>query len=464
MSLKTRLGGLFPSWFNTNPNTFRGGTGYIGSAPVAQPVWIDDNIDAYISQGYSMNDVVYSIGHITSEKIKVAPWGVYKVKDESSLKSLQREQRKKPEERNNRLELDLRTKALESYSGDGRLSELLQWPNENETFSDMVAHSSIAKMMMGNRYVQARLLDGGANGGKPYELWLPPAQYIQIKSNREYPVKTMGYQLTIDGNPIPITKEELLHDKYYNPAYSSSGTHLYGMAPLKAALHTLTNDNSALESSTISFQNMGPGMVGWLDDERISGDMSVQQISAFKTKWHEENTGAKASKKLVLSGYKMGFKEMGLSPVDLAILEQQKWNLIKFCNIWNFPHLMLLSDHATDNNVGWAERALTQRCAMPLLTSFRDNFNRKLQTDWGYKGQNIYIDFDQSVYSELDVDRKDATDWIARSYWLPERMKFELQNLEIPEYLSEEFLNSAHIPQGLVNSNDIDMPGLNDEV
>ena len=148
---------------------------------------------------------------------------------------------------------------------------------------------------------------------------------------------------------------------------------------------------------------------------------------------------------------------MGITPVDLAIIEQQKWNLTKFCNIWNFPHLMLSSENATDNNVGWAERALTQRCALPLMTSFRDNFNRQLQQNWGYKGQNIYIDYDQSVYSELDVNRKEATDWISKSYWLSERQKYELQNIDIPDYLDEEFLNSVHIPQGLVNAADMNI-------
>ncbi len=81
--------------------------------------------------------------------------------------------------------LDLHTKALEPLNDD-RLIDLLQFPNETEGFSDLVAHSSIAKMMTGNRYLEARLLDGGFNTGKPMEINLLPSQFMQIKPGLKY--------------------------------------------------------------------------------------------------------------------------------------------------------------------------------------------------------------------------------------------------------------------------------------
>lgn len=427
-----------------------------GTINQANVVWINDNLGKYIEEGYSMNDVVYSISQITSEKIKVAPWNVYQVKDESSLKRYHAEMSKK--DFDFKKALDYRTKALALYDGDSRLNELLKWPNENESFSDLVAHSSVSKMMTGNRYIQAILLDAGANTGKPIELYLLPPQFVNLEVIKEvYPLKVAAYQLNC-GTIIPFSKEQILHDKYYNPNYDQIGSHLYGLAPLKAARHTLTNDNSATEASTKSFQNMGPGGVLYLDDQRMTGDQSVEQASAVKKKYNEEWTGPSATKKVIVSGYKIGFTEMGLSPVDLAIIEQQKWNLTRFCNVWNFPHLMLTADNATDNNVGWAERALTSRCALPLMTSFRDNFNRKLQTDWGYKGKNIYIDYDQSVYSELDVNRKEATDWIQKSWHLSIRQRYELQNIEIPDEVLTKYadkLDNIYAPANMVELNDL---------
>jgi hypothetical protein len=47
---------------------------------------ISDNKQNYISEGYSVNDIVYSIINLILDKIRIAPWGLYKVVDESSLK------------------------------------------------------------------------------------------------------------------------------------------------------------------------------------------------------------------------------------------------------------------------------------------------------------------------------------------------------------------------------------------
>ena len=38
-----------------------------------------------------------------------------------------------------------------------------------------------------------------------------------------------------------------------------------------------------------------------------------------------------------------------------------------------------------------------------VLISMRDNINRKLHSDWGYKGTNIYVGYDIQVYQELEA-------------------------------------------------------------
>src|SRR5689334_18088157 len=81
----------------------------------ARVVWIDDMAHKYVSEGYSANDIVYSIINQAAEKERMAPWNVYKVKEESSLKLYHAELGKK--EVNYKKALDYRTKALELYTG-----------------------------------------------------------------------------------------------------------------------------------------------------------------------------------------------------------------------------------------------------------------------------------------------------------------------------------------------------------
>ena len=58
---------------------------------------------------------------------------------------------------------------------------------------------------------------------------------------------------------------------------------------------------------------------------------------------------------------------MGLSPVDLNIIEAEKWDYIGLCNIYGVPPELLGLTAKTYNNVKEAESALTSRVAMPQL-------------------------------------------------------------------------------------------------
>jgi len=73
------------------------------------------------------------------------------------------------------------------------------------------------------------------------------------------------------------------------------------------------------------------------------------------------------------------------------------------------PELLGLTQK-TYNNVKEAEKALTTRSAIPLLSARRNSFNQKIQTDWGFKGQNIYVDYDTECFPELQTD---VAEWMA---------------------------------------------------
>lgn len=407
--------------------------------------WVSDDLDSYVREGFAANDIIYSIVNITQEKVRLAPWSAYKIKDEGSLKLYQAEVRKKGFDY--KKALDLRTKALELYTGDSRLNDLLKHPNEQQSFEDLVAESGSAKQLMGNRYIQGKVLEGGLDKGKPQELWLLPSQFMSIQSTRSWPPRVTGYEMMY-GDRIEFKKEEVLHDKTANFLYDPSGaSHLYGMPPLKAALYNITRSKYAKETSTRSFENGGPGGVLYVDDDRLGGEQSVEQALAVKRKWNEEYRGINGTKKIVVSGYKVGWEQMGLSPTDLAIIEAEKWDLNMLCGVFNFPISMLNPDGTTFNNGYTAEAALTSRTALPLLNSFKTNFNRKLQDAWGYAGKNIVVDYDLSVYTELQPNYKEMAEWINKMP-IPVEMKYSLMQLDVPEYMTEEVRRMIYIPTG----------------
>jgi len=64
----------------------------------------------------------------------------------------------------------------------------------------------------------------------------------------------------------------------------------------------------------------------------------------------------------------------------------------------------------TYNTQKEVEKALTNRCAIPRLNETKNLLNRKGQTVWGLPPGTV-IDYDISVYPELQADVKETAEW-----------------------------------------------------
>ncbi len=147
-----------------------------------------------------------------------------------------------------------RKKALEPIYVD-RLSELLKYPNDYETFQDLVANSSGWKLITGGRTVWAQTLDLGANAGKPFQLHNLPYQEISIiATTNQFPIIEEAFVMTNLADAY-FPKSQVLHDKYQNYDWDINGAHLYGMSPLKSALRRLSRSNSAIKASAAMLEN-----------------------------------------------------------------------------------------------------------------------------------------------------------------------------------------------------------------
>jgi phage portal protein BeeE len=396
---------------------------------------ISDNGKNYVRSAYQDNDLIYSILNLIATKAKVPEWSEYEIQDESSLKQyVGLMNRKDMTPQDFRRALDLKHKALKPVKAEGKLSTILKYPNELETFNDFVANGIIYKFLTGNKFIWADILEAGANKGLPNSLWLLPSHLITILAGGEFPKRMpVGYQL-IELGIKNLPKEEVLHEKTFNPDWNANGQHLYGQSPLKAALNRLNRNNSATTAAAASFQNQGIKGVLYVKNQvgNVDGHLAVEQANALKRKIATEYTGENAASAIATSGYEVGWAQMGYNPVELAILESELQDLRFFCNVFGGVPSQLLNDpeNKVYNNTKEGEIAFTTRCVIPELVSTRNSLNRKFMTDWGYKDKNRFIDFDQTVFTELDEDIKDKVEWITKLKGLPPNRVLELLNIE----------------------------------
>ena len=409
--------------------------------------WQGADQRSFVDDGYVANDIVYSIIKLITDKAKLAPFHVYKVVDEKAAKKYKSLAAQKDI---NLKELEtLHKKAYELYTGDQRLNELLKYPNEEDCWSDLVEQWCGFKLITGNSFIYGKLIEAGNNQGKPYELFALPSQYMAIIANiNVFPPTRAGYQLYY-GQMWSFDTKEILHDKYFNPQWGVTGGQLYGQSPLRAAAKNLTRSNEAKTAAVASFQNGGPAGVLFMNDERFDPTSGQAQAQALK-KAVSEKGGSLNYNSIAVSGYKVDWKQIGLSPVELNIIESEKWDLKALCNIYGVPSQLLNdSDSKTYNNQREGEKALTLRCAIPLLNALTENLNRKLHTDWGYKGTNLYVDYDLSVYGELEANKSEQTAWLNTAWWISPKQKLDIMNIEVPDYIPTEELEKLYIPTGL---------------
>ena len=409
--------------------------------------WQGADQRSFVDDGYVANDIVYSIIKLITDKAKIAPFHVYKVVDEKAAKKYKSLAAQKDI---NLKELEtLHKKAYELYTGDQRLNELLKYPNEEDCWSDLVEQWCGFKLITGNSFIYGKLIEAGNNQGKPYELFALPSQYMAIIANiNVFPPTRAGYQLYY-GQMWSFDTKEILHDKYFNPQWGVTGGQLYGQSPLRAAAKNLTRSNEAKTAAVASFQNGGPAGVLFMNDERFDPTSGQAQAQALKTAVSQKGGSANFNS-IAVSGYKVDWKQIGLSPVELNIIESEKWDLKALCNIYGVPSQLLNdSDSKTYNNQREGEKALTLRCAIPLLNALTENLNRKLHTDWGYKGTNLYVDYDLSVYGELEANKSEQTEWLDKAWWISPKQKLDIMNIEVPDYIPTEELEKLYIPTGL---------------
>ena len=409
--------------------------------------WQGADQRSFVDDGYVANDIVYSIIKLITDKAKIAPFHVYKVVDEKAAKKYKSLAAQKDI---NLKELEtLHKKAYELYTGDQRLNELLKYPNEEDCWSDLVEQWCGFKLITGNSFIYGKLIEAGNNQGKPFELFALPSQYMAIIANiNVFPPTRAGYQLYY-GQMWSFDTKEILHDKYFNPQWGVTAGQLYGQSPLRAAAKNLTRSNEAKTAAVASFQNGGPAGVLFMNDERFDPTSGQAQAQALKTAVSQKGGSANFNS-IAVSGYKVDWKQIGLSPVELNIIESEKWDLKALCNIYGVPSQLLNdSDSKTYNNQREGEKALTLRCAIPLLNSLTENLNRKLHTDWGYKGTNLYVDYDLSVYGELEANKSEQTEWLDKAWWISPKQKLDIMNIEVPDYIPKEELEKLYIPTGL---------------
>lgn len=372
------------------------------------PVYSQVNTQRNVNE-YCTSEDVYAIVSRIAKTAAMVPLKVYKVIDDKALKTYEAAISNKNFSTRALLKNQfLKIKALEEVKEDNELQRLLDNPNPQYSKTEYLEGSYTFRLLTGNTYEHAPLLELGVNAGKPLELWLMPPQWTSIQVSDTWPRMIQAYRLQI-AELITLPVEEVIHTRKFNPRFTYVGNELIGQSPLEAGSKTLDRGQAETDYSVNAFQNSG--ISGIVSNETLRADeVSTEVLGGMKTRFYGEAAGVNNARKLLFMAGKISYTGIGLSPVDMDVLASEIRTFKKLCNLYGVSD-MLFNNDGIGNGVGGKTdivyKDLYTNAALPEVFAKRDAYNSFLTPKFNKGKEKYFIDADITGITELQDDMKD---------------------------------------------------------
>ena len=355
---------------------------------------------AQVEIGYRKNIDVYTVINFVTTRSSAITWKVYELKD--AKKKSEYEMAVKSGDVYNAMKL----KAQAWVETDNRkLNNLITKPNPTQTWPEFVREAIGYKLLTGNRYIYQLRPTGSKQAA---QLFILPSHFmtVKLKGDANYLSRqNVEYVLDTDFN-LSFDSNEICHSKYWNPAILYQDF-LYGFSPIQAAMPLIEKSNDSYSASAFAYKNMG--VAGILSQGAAVGEdggfMSPDDAKDIQSKFDNMATGKEKFKKIFTTSASVSWTNLGMSPVDLNIIESQKMDMRQIANLFRVP-VTLLNDltASTFDNVTQSERSFYLNSAIPELTDLRDNLNNWLIPNFNENGKQFYLDFEIKTIPALQSD------------------------------------------------------------
>lgn len=402
-SLRRRISSLFSqegqnNRFNQGFYSFLGG-GFTEYDPYGE---------AYLEKGYLYNPTVFAVIKQMSDKAKSIPIVVKRVKDKNAKQAydrlrLQTKGSFTPAQEVKRAVLE--TKAYE----ESEVPFPMDRPNELQTWGDIVALYQVFMATTGNFYLY---LHKGDFESEPLQVYVLPSHLMQIvlkgNANMLGTESPIDYYMLIEGNQfIDFPAEEIIHIKTPNPDYDQSGSHLYGLSPLRAALRNIQSSNEAISNNIRTLKNSGA--FGFITGKNIP--LTPDQAESVKERLLEMRSTTEALGQIQGASAELEFTRISLTTDELKPFDYLSFDEKQICNVLGWDDKLLNNDKgAKYDNVEWAQKRVLIDTIMPSLDTLAEHLNQFfLPLFKSYQG--TVLEFDYSECPELQIDIEKLVGW-----------------------------------------------------
>ena len=326
----------------------------VGAALVMTPgqaVWSNRDYAAFAKEGYSKNVVAYQAINKIADAVASVRWMVFRGDQEITTHPL---------------------------------LDLLKRPNPMQSGAEYMRAKVGFYMISGNGY-EERVLAGGTIREmyqlRPDRMQIMPGLTGMPKA---YQYKHAGRTITWDVDPI-TSDSDVRHIRAFNPLDD-----WYGLSPIEAGAYAVDQNNEAMQWMQALLQNSArpSGALSSPEGQELSND----QFARLKAQIDDQYTGARnAGRPMLLEGG-LKWEQMGLSPVDMQIIETKFSSARDVALAFGVPpQLIGIPGDNTYSNYQEARLAFWEDTVIPLLQLIADDWNAWLADP---QGVELRVDLD----------------------------------------------------------------------
>lgn len=378
-------------------------------------VWMpyDSKDTVYIDKAFKTIPIVQSIVSKIADKASDATPMLYRVKNKRfAEKYYARAKYVRNQEGATEL-AKLRVKAFESIDTHPFLA-LMDSPNPTMTGRQMREEVAGYLLITGNAIVYASTPGAGVRASQPIELWSIPSPTVKPVMSGERTNPLAGYAITYNFTNI-IPREQIAHFKYFNPVSESQGyeSTFWGLSPLRSSINVISQKRYADVAQGSLFANMGPsGIVSGNAKHSDQAELTAEQAVAINDSFRQNHMGAHNAGDIVVTPSDLKWVQIGLSPVDMGILDFNQDLERQIANLYGYPS-QLLSPQGTLANSDAGDTRVITNCVLPLLKRMDDVWT-KCAREW-YNDSTLVVMSDTDVYPELEANKKELVHWMRQA-------------------------------------------------
>lgn len=417
----------------------------------------EDKSPTYIDKGYKGIPNLYAIINLITKKSATVPFEVFRVKNRSKLLKYQASMQSAYSAKDYVNAIRYKEDAMDKVDGS-EIEGLLLTPNPTQSYYDLNECIDGYYLLTGNSYIYGLSPGFGKNALRPKELHCLVSPTVSVVANNYFdPVR--AYKVGFMQDEIP--KDQIAHLKHFNPLSSVSRPEdiLYGLSPLASSRGLISKHEQADLAQGAAFKNLG--IAGILSRD-VNGDLTEEIAKSMQDNFEQFATGVSNFKKIKVTSANVKWQQIGVSPVDLGILEAKEEMLQELANIYSVPIGLLTKNNSTENNIIEGRKQLITDAVIPMVEKRKSALNRWLVPKFD---PSLFIEMDYTVFPEMNDDLKDLVnsaigmDWITpnekrsltkydkhpdplmdKIYMTSGKMPIEDVSMDVPDIVDDDFL------------------------